>query len=126
MTADMDCDCVFIMCYVYVDRSVPVMSKLLNFFSKFDSICQAFPQPLLCGSNAGRPRFFYWIDSIFSTYTCFIFSFENVEIRCQYMIFMSTSIVVLSSSGRAAILLLLPICIYKGNSYEKIIFCLDL
>ena len=47
---------------------------------------------------------------------------------CQYImmcIFMSISIVVLSSSGQAAILLLLPIYIYNGNSYEWIIFSLD-
>ena len=50
------------MCYVYVDlvdRSVPVimvMSKLLNICQ----ICLKFSQPLLCGSNAGQPRFFFF------------------------------------------------------------------
>ena len=29
-----------------------------SIFSTFDSICQAFLQPLLCGSNASGPRFF--------------------------------------------------------------------
>ena len=43
MTADMDCDCVFKMCYVYVDRSVPVMSKLLNFLANLTRFANHFP-----------------------------------------------------------------------------------
>ena len=44
MTVNMDWDCVFfIMCYVYVDRSVLVMSELLNFLANLTRFAKHFP-----------------------------------------------------------------------------------